>query len=310
MELRHQMQWPKDGLFVTVFAHEVFSYRYNWHESDYELNIVLRGKAEFCRGGELYRLEEDDVVLVDPGVGHGSFSLQPNTITLVVHLSANAFKPFLKAGQGYSFAGCVSNAQTRQEPRFCQLRFFAAQLLQAIEEKGPYSALTAKADVEMLRATLCRCFEPKLVSAAPDLDAVHQEAIRRITAYLEQNYARKVTLEELANFTQYNRTYLSTFLKNSLGMNFYEYLTRIRFQHAVFELTATDKTLTEIAVSNGFPDLKTFNSRFRATFQQTPAEYRASATPECAAKELELRSFCAPDDPIVVRKLDEYQRKL
>ena len=39
------------------------------------------------------------------------------------------------------------------------------------------------------------------------------------------------------------------------------------------------QSLTDIALKNGFPDLKTLTARFRSTFQRTPAQYRAALKP-------------------------------
>ena len=106
-------------------------------------------------------------------------------------------------------------------------------------------------------------------------------------------------------YAQYNRTYVSTLFKQIVGINFYEYLTRVRFQHALNDLAITNDNLTDIALRNGFADLKTFNARFRATLQRTPAEYRASLSPDRVVDGM-TRRFLAPDDPILQKKLAEY----
>ena len=70
----YQMQWPRDSLFVSCYAHELYNYRYHWHDSDYELDILLKGKGEFCSGQNTYYMEENDVILINPKVWHASFS--------------------------------------------------------------------------------------------------------------------------------------------------------------------------------------------------------------------------------------------
>lgn len=70
-----EMQWPRENLFLSGFVHEIMNYRYHWHTSDYELNILLHGSQEFCRGNQSYLLEEDDVLLVSPGVGQRPFQV-------------------------------------------------------------------------------------------------------------------------------------------------------------------------------------------------------------------------------------------
>ena len=115
----------------------------------------------------------------------------------------------------------------------------------------------------------------------------------------------KLTLEDLADYAQYNRTYLSTLFKQMVGINFHEYLTRVRFQHALADLAMTSDSLTDIALRNGFADLKTFNARFRTTLQRTPAEYRAQLCPERVVGGMQ-RKYLPCDDPLLQRKLREY----
>lgn len=44
MEAYYAMQWPRENLFCTGYIHEVMNFRYNWHETEYELNILLHGR--------------------------------------------------------------------------------------------------------------------------------------------------------------------------------------------------------------------------------------------------------------------------
>ena len=72
----YKMEWPREGLTVRCFAHDIMNYRYHWHPDEYELNILLHGSQEYCRGTQNVLLEEDDVLLTPPGVGHASFGQQ------------------------------------------------------------------------------------------------------------------------------------------------------------------------------------------------------------------------------------------
>lgn len=306
MDAYYAMQWPRENLFCTGYIHEVMNYRYNWHETEYELNILLHGRAEYCRDGETHLLEEDDLILIDPGVGHASFALESDTYALVLRVSASAFRALLPPGQGYSFHHFVTDASNRYRPEFNLLRYCAAQFLQSASQPGPICRLGAKASLELLVASLARDTRPRQLRTATEGDSLHQETIRRITQYVEENYASKITLEELSRFSQYNRTYISTFFKNTVGMNFYEYLTRVRFQHALYELTSTSKNLTEIAIDNGFPDLKSFNTRFYATFRRRPAEYRPLLAPDSAKVGLGQMYYRQMEEPAIREKLAAY----
>ena len=64
----YKMEWPRERLTVRCFAHDIMNYRYHWHPDEYELNILLHGSQEYCRGTQNVVLEEDDVLLTPPGV--------------------------------------------------------------------------------------------------------------------------------------------------------------------------------------------------------------------------------------------------
>jgi len=300
-----EMQWPRSGLYVNCFVHEIMNYRYHWHPQEYELSILLHGSQEFCRGMSTSRLEEDDVILVDPGKGHASFGQQANTRALVVHFSASALKPYVKKGYSLDLSSCCSDPDTRREECYSRIRFYAAQLYRAAAENGPYASLTANGCCQMLLSTLCTGFETVLSPAAPELDEPQQRLARQLMDYIERNYREKLTLEDLARYAQYNRTYVSTLFRNVVGVNFHEYLTRVRFQNALLEVAATGKNLTDIALENGFSDLKSLNARFKETLHLSPAEYRAQVDPERVAAGV-TRKFTPPEDEIVRCKLDEY----
>lgn len=306
-EAYFNLQWPRDNLYVSGFAHEIMNYRYHWHPDKYELNILLCGSQEFCRCSQTHSLEADDVILVEPGVGHASFGQHANTRALVLHFPASTFKPYVRKDHTFLFPQLLSNADTRDSLPYRRLRFYAAQIYSAVRTGGPFAQLTAKASFELLLSTMCTMFHPQLVKSAPDQDVQRHEVITSLIGYMEQHYTEKITLEELSAFSKYNRTYISTLFKNMTGVNFYEYLTRLRFQNALRELSNTGKNLTDIALDNGFPDLKSFNARFRSTFHRTPAEYRALLSPDRVVTEEGKRCLISQDDPLLQAKLGEYQ---
>ncbi len=90
-----------------------------------------------------------------------------------------------------------------------------------------------------------------------------------------------------------------------MGVNFYEYLMRVRFQKALSELAETNKNLTDIALDNGFSDLKSFNARFRSVLHCMPSEYRAKLNPAYIMP-AEQRNFISWEEPHLKNKLLEY----
>lgn len=305
-ETYYEMDLPHENIHLRCFAHSIMNYRYHWHPDEYELSIVLQGTQEYCRGTETHLLSEDDLILTAPGNGHASMRQQPGTRALVLHFPAGALKFLIKKGFIYQFPTCLSNESNRYEDRFCRIRFYASQIWQAIEKGGTYSQLSAKANLELLLITLFTEFDPQQFNLIPEEDK-RRSTMRLLLTYVEEHYTEKLSLEDLADYAQYNRTYISTLFKQMVGINFHEYLTRVRFQHALNDLTYTRENLTDIALKNGFPDLKTLTFRFRSTFQRTPAQYRAALKPDEVLYD-KVRQYLDPEDVVLRRKLEEYAK--
>ena len=304
VETNYEMNLPRENIHLRCFAHNIMNYRYHWHPDEYELSIVLQGSQEYCRGTETHILREDDLILTAPGNGHASMRQQPETRAMVLHFPAGALKFLAKKGYIYQFPSCLSNENSRYEERFCRIRFYVSQIWNALESGGAYAQLTAKANLELLLITLFTKFDPQQFNLISE-DDKRRASMRLLLTYVEEHYAEKLALEDLADYAQYNRTYVSTLFKQMVGINFHEYLTRVRFQHALNDLTYTRENLTDIALKNGFPDLKTLTARFRSTLQRTPAEYRALLKPDSVLLEKQ-RQFLVPGDVVLRRKLAEY----
>ena len=300
----YEAQWPRDGMYVSCFVHQVMNFRYHWHPDDYELSILLSGEQYFCRGRESYHLQVGDAILIEPNEGHASYGQAQNTIALVLHFSTRSMKSLTPRGKALVFPSCCSNAETRYTPRYKNLRGLAAQLILSLSNGGPYAQFTAKACTEMLISLLCNSFDPVLTSGITEIDEETQRTMRTILSYMEENYAVKITLEDIASLGQYNRTYISTLFHKAVGVSFYEYLMRVRLQNAMKELVMTNKNLTEIALNNGFADLKSFNARFRGLLQCLPSEYRKGVkTTLPQIEDYHERKYIPCGDPFVHEKL-------
>ena len=102
----------------------------------------------------------------------------------------------------------------------------------------------------------------------------YYESIRKIVSqYLEQNY-QEARLEEAAVLTNLSPGYLSSLLKDKLGMGFSELLTSIRMKKAAEMLTDVRYKAYDIAYYIGYDNPKSFSRAFKNYYGCTPMEYR------------------------------------
>lgn len=101
-----------------------------------------------------------------------------------------------------------------------------------------------------------------------------QKDILKVIAYIDNHYKENLTLEVLARHIHMNTFYFSSYFKKHMGLNFKDYLNKIRIQHAVTLLITTDKRSYEIAEEIGFKDTRYFNEVFSRIYGKTPTAYR------------------------------------
>lgn len=102
------------------------------------------------------------------------------------------------------------------------------------------------------------------------------QAIGKVFDYISQKYQEPITLQEVADFSNYSIYYFTRIFKKMTGMTFNDYLTYYRVQKSVELLVETEKTITEIAYLSGFSSVQTYNRVFKQLKQTSPREFRKS----------------------------------
>ena len=98
--------------------------------------------------------------------------------------------------------------------------------------------------------------------------------MNQIINYVNENYQNHMSLSELAEELFVATSTLSRLFQKQTGMKFAEFLNHVRIHFAAKELITSSKTVTKIAVDNGFSNAPAMNRVFRQYYQCTPLEYR------------------------------------
>lgn len=101
-----------------------------------------------------------------------------------------------------------------------------------------------------------------------------REDIHDILIYLDRNFQRKISLDELAAEFYVNKFYLTRIFKEQTGQSISEYLMNKRITHAKALLRFSGKTLEKIAEESGMGDAGYFSKTFKRIEGITPGEYR------------------------------------
>ncbi|HWT26348.1 MAG TPA: response regulator [Mobilitalea sp.] len=98
--------------------------------------------------------------------------------------------------------------------------------------------------------------------------------VKNAMNYIEQNYAHKITLFEVAEKTYVSQWHLSKLLNRHLGQNFSEILNNIRVKEAQKLLRDPSLRIGDIAEIVGFIDMAHFSRVFKKNMGISANEYR------------------------------------
>lgn len=106
------------------------------------------------------------------------------------------------------------------------------------------------------------------------ISSFNAKIISQVKVYIDQHYDT-VTLQELADLTHMNLSYLSRFFKDNAGENISAYLMRVKMENALQLLRDVNcKNVSAVAEKLGYSNAKSFTKAFKSYYNITPQEYR------------------------------------
>jgi YesN/AraC family two-component response regulator len=118
--------------------------------------------------------------------------------------------------------------------------------------------------------------------------AVHQAnaepiAVVRAKTHIREHLHEYLTLTDVAAAAHTSTFYICKLFKRHTGLNFTEYVSRLRIERANELLANPNMRVSEIAYEVGFQSLTHFNRVFRKVIGEAPTTYRHKAALPLAA---------------------------
>lgn len=105
-----------------------------------------------------------------------------------------------------------------------------------------------------------------------------RENLKRIVAYIEENYDQPLTLADLAAKFHFNPSYLSSYFSTHRGIGLNEYLTQVRIEKAKEHLKNSRISISEISDLVGYDNHSYFCKVFKKVTGLSPSKYRKKIT--------------------------------
>ncbi len=264
----------------TIMPDFYTTYPMHWHD-EMEIVYVENGEYEEYIDLEKYHVKQGDIILVDPCLLH-SFRTIDNKRT--------SFRSII-----FNFSMLTSNNTDA-----CSIKYFTPFLDNlfinpvVISPDTPHYETLKKTVKNLIELydNKTECYELKIKSCLFELFYIlfshfllpesHESAmkdnttrnIKTILDYIDTNYMKPITIDELAATVDLSKHYFMRFFKKYMGMTCIEYINDYRLNIATNLLLTTSMQITEVAARIGISNLSYFNRIFKKKYHMTPKEYR------------------------------------
>lgn len=98
--------------------------------------------------------------------------------------------------------------------------------------------------------------------------------VREVISFIEQNYQNNISIEDIANWCNLNRSYLTKIFKKDKNMSLQKFLIKYRMSKACEQLKITNIPIKNIGESVGYSNQLNFSRTFKNEIGISPANYR------------------------------------
>lgn len=240
-------------------------------QSTWELSLIIRGEGKRTIGDTTEPFFVGDVVLVPPQLPHCwrfddtdemveniTVLMEPTFIHTLLEILPD-FKPLIETFEQQT--GAISfGGETKRN---------ITTILTRMEH------LSRAMQMALLTQVLVLIAESKNHQVAGRFSIPEEKKrLKNIQVFLNCNYQRQVTIDEVAQFVGMNRSAVCTFFRQQTGSTIMSFLTDIRLREATLLLDKTSLTIQEICYKCGFQDVPHFCRVFKNRQGMTAKNWR------------------------------------
>ena len=233
---------------------------YHWHK-EFELIYVMDGEVGVKVNTNDRVLHTDEFLLLNSAENH-SLSAE-NAKCLILDISYEFAEKF--DSSLYSSAFRIVGGSGAEE----EIHNLLWQLTRTLNEPElpglrQYSIIT-----DILHVLFVQC-KHENTNAVSDEEQARSRHVKLVKEYLQQHFREEITEMEVAKMLGLSPIYLSTLFSKTVGMQFREYLLKIRLEHAMDALLNKHMSIEDAAKAGGFPSKRTFIAKCKRAYNITP----------------------------------------
>lgn len=258
---------------------------YHWHK-EVEILCFEKGTATVLLSGKEYNAKAGDIIFVNQGELHQISSDAPELFYYAFDflLDSLCFQGLDYAQNQYLtplaekelfFPHIVSSTAPDSETIFNELM----DVVKVYKAQAVGYQMRIKSSLLKIISIL---IENQQLSTASEagirIYSERERQLKEILTYIQNHYAQKMYLEDIADAFHMSSKYFSRYFKKHFGYSFVEYVNHVRIEKACLLLATTAKSIMEISMDTGFENLSYFIRKFKELTGYTPSDYRTLYT--------------------------------
>lgn len=275
-DFEHVTTPPELSWAYREFRQRAFDFSWHLH-TELELTLITHGTGTRIVGTSIESYRARDLALISPEVPHAYVSTPGTSRHEAIVIQ------FRRDFLGGEFFSCPEfSAIGRLLDRTGAVAFDAtATESERIRVLGDLPPAERTLSLLRLLTGLATDGRARPISAETTRATLSQPARRRVDAvcaYLQNAYAGRVNLAEVAAVAHMSPPALSRFFRHAVGRTVTAYVTELRIAAACQLLRDSDLAVASISTRCGYDNLSNFNRRFRAATGMSPRDYRRAVS--------------------------------
>jgi AraC-like DNA-binding protein len=276
MQIQLETIQPDSESSFNLLVNSRLSDFFYWHFHP-ELELVYIEGASGTRhvGEHISQYDGSDLVFIGSNIPHLNFDYGVKTDyeQIVVHIrphflgNAFAYTPelskiyqlFENAKLGVAFGPETKHKVAERLKTLPSLPYFE----QFLEILAIFQILANAPEVELLHSSP---FENQYTKK-------DQERMKRLYAFIDQNYNRKIDISEVAELSNLSEAAFCRYFKRMTRLTFTEFLNHYRINQAQ-KFLLLDRNITETCYDCGFESVSYFNRTFRKITNENPLAFK------------------------------------
>ncbi len=250
------------------------SFEFVWHHHpEYELTLIIKGSGRRFVGDNISDFKNGDLILAGPNLPHTWYS-NKKVETIVVQFKESFLgKDFLSLPEMRKLKILFENSTYGLFFEEVVSKKIKKKLLQ-LEKTPPIKKVINLLEILEILSSTKNFAKLSTKNSKTIVNDNKQNRIEPICNYINDNYMRKITLDEISNIASMTPNSFCRFFKKATDKSFTEYVNDLRIGTASILLIETDLPISQVCYNAGFMNLSNFNRAFAKAKKRTPREYR------------------------------------